>query len=114
MFTRMVRCLGLAAGLLAATLDAEAVPLRNLADDQVVARIRQCRGEYLLTMANGDRHQFPEINLRFKTDGSREGPERGKPAFLPAGMRGDRAQVIFSGLDDLKRFLMEGCEGATP
>jgi hypothetical protein len=37
-------------------------------------------------MANGDRHQFPEINLRFKTDGSREGPERGKPAFLPAAL----------------------------
>jgi hypothetical protein len=33
MFTRMVRYLGLAAGLLAATLDADAVPLRNLADD---------------------------------------------------------------------------------
>jgi hypothetical protein len=32
-----------------------------------------------------------------------------RPALLPAGMRGDRAQVIFAGLDDLKRFLVERC-----
>ena len=30
----------------------------------------------------------------------------GKPVLAPAGMRGDRAQVVFSGLDDLKRFLV--------
>ncbi len=88
-----------------------ATPLRNLADDQVVRSIRYCRGEYTLTMVSGERHRFPELNLRFKTDGNREGPEPGKPALLPAGMRGDRAQVIFSGLEDLKRFLVEGCEG---
>jgi cytochrome c len=98
-------CVGLAAGLLVAALDAGAAPLRNLADEQVVARIRYCRGA---------RQRFPELNLRFKTDGSRDGPEPGKPALLPAGMRGDRAQVIFSGLEDLKRFLVEGCEGAAP
>jgi hypothetical protein len=37
------------------------------------------------------------------------GPEPGKPALLPAGTRGDRVQVIFAGLGDLKRFLVEGC-----
>jgi cytochrome c len=110
---RGIRCVGLA-GVLGVALTAGAVPLRNLADEQVVARIRHCRGEYVLTMADGARHRVPEVNLRFKTDGSRDGPEPGKPALLPAGMRGDRRQVIFSGLEDLKRFLVEGCEGATP
>ena len=84
-------------------------PLRNLVDDQVVRSVAYCRGEYVLTMASGTQHRYPEFNLRFKTDASSLGPEPGKPALLPAGMRGDRAQVIFAGLDDLKRFLVERC-----
>ncbi len=88
---------------------ASPTPLRNLVDDQVVRSIVYCRGEYALVMASGTQHRYPELNLRFKTDGSRLGPEAGRPALLPAGMRGDRAQVIFAGLDDLKRFLVERC-----
>lgn len=88
---------------------AQPTPLKNLVDDQVVAKIGYCKGEYTLTMGSGTQHRYPEINLRFKTDGSRSGPEPGKPALLPAGMRGDRAQVIFAGLDDLKRFLVDQC-----
>jgi cytochrome c len=84
-------------------------PLRNLADDQVVRTITYCRSEYALTMASGAQHRYPEFNLRFKTDGGRTGPEPGKPALLPAGMRGDRAQVIFTSPEELKRFLVEQC-----
>jgi cytochrome c len=84
-------------------------PLRNLADGQVVRTIAYCRSEYALTMASGAQHRYPEFNLRFKTDRSRNGPESGKPALLPAGMRGDRAQVIFASPDELKRFLVERC-----
>lgn len=84
-------------------------PLKNLVDDQVVARIGYCKGEYTLTMASGAQRRYPEINLRFKTDASRTGPEPGKPALLRAGMQGDRGQVIFGSLDDLKRFLVEEC-----
>ncbi len=113
MLRRWVPSLSLV-GVLGVALAAGAVPLRNLADEQVIVRIRYCRGDYLLTMADGARHRVPEFNLRFKTDGTREGPEPGKPALLPAGMRGDRKQVIFSGLEDLRRFLVEGCEGVTP
>lgn len=109
---RLVAALGLTAGLLGSGVHATATPLQNLADDQAVRTIRYCRGEHLLTMASGARHRYPEFNLRFKTDSSREGPESGRPALLPAGMRGDRAQVIFHGLEDLKRFLVEGCDGA--
>ena len=85
-------------------------PLRNLAADQVVREVRHCRDEYRLTMANGDDRRYGELDLRFKTDTSSYGPERGKPVLLPAGMRGDRAQLIFSGPDDLKRFLVERCD----
>lgn len=102
----------LAATVLAAGPTSGATPLKNLSDDQVVRSIRYGRGEYLVTMASGERHRCAEFNLRFKTDGSRNRPELGRPALLPAGMRGDRAQVIFGGLEDLKRSLVEECEGA--
>ena len=108
----LVGRLAMTAGLLGAVLEAGATPLRNLADDQVVGSIRYCRGEYVLTMASGERHRYAQFNLRFKTDGGRNGPEPGHPALLPAGIQGDRAQVIFGGLEDLKRFLVEGCDGA--
>lgn len=114
MRSRRIRLAGLPfvlAWLLAAP-EAGATVLKNLADEQVVRAITYCRGEYTLTMANGASHRYPELNLRFKTDGSRSGPDRGRPALLPAGMRGDRAQVIFGGLEDLKRFLVERCEDA--
>lgn len=109
------RGLALAAVLLATATSASAqgprTPLRNLAPDQVVTRVAYCRGEYRLWLASGEERRYPELNLRFKTDGTPFGPERGKPVLLPAGMRGDRGQLIFSGLDDLKRFLVEQCEG---
>lgn len=88
-----------------------ATPLRNLTPDQVVQQVRYCRREYTLAMANGEQHKYPEFNLRFKTDASVNGPEPGKPVLIPAGMQGDRAFVIFRSLDDLKRFLVEHCEG---
>jgi len=86
-------------------------PLKNLAPDQVVRQIHHCWREWVLTMASGEQRRYPEFNLRFKTDGGPTGPEPGKPVLLPAGMRGDRGQVIFSGLDDLHRFLVERCDG---
>lgn len=106
---RLLSGITLALVSIALTPEAGGTVLKNLADEQVVQKISYCKGEYTLTTANGERHRYPEFNLRFKTDASRSGPERGKPALLPAGMRGDRAFVIFSGLDDLKRFLVEQC-----
>ncbi len=48
----------------------EPTPLKNLVDEQVVAKVGYCKGEYTLTMANGVEHRYPEFNLRFKTDSS--------------------------------------------
>ena len=106
----------LAAALAGAASLADAqprTPLKNVVADQIVQKIEYCRGEYRLMMANGEQRTVPELNLRFKTDASAYGPERGRPVLLPAGMQGDRAQLIFSGLDDLKRFPVERCEGGT-
>lgn len=86
-------------------------PLRNIAAEQIVSEMAYCRGEYRLMMADGQRKTFRELDLRLKTDATAYGPERGKPVLLPAGMRGDRAQLVFSGLEDLKRFLVERCNG---
>ena len=35
----------------------------------------------------GDMIEFPEFNLRIKTDISDKGPARGAPMFLPVGMQ---------------------------
>ncbi len=94
-----------------ARAQAPRTPLRNVAATQIVQQITYCRGEYRLTMASGEERRVRELNLRFKTDTSAYGPEPGKPVLLPAGMQGDRAQVIFASLDDLKRFLVERCDG---
>lgn len=85
--------------------------LRNVAAEQIAEAIVYCRGEYRLRMANGAERRIAEFDLRLKTDASTYGPERGKPVLLPAGMRGDRAQLIFSGPEELKTMLVERCEG---
>lgn len=84
--------------------------LKQVAKERRVTAIRYCGDGYHVTTEAGRTLPFWEFNLRFKTDSSRVGPERGKPVLVPAGMQGDRAQVVFSGLDDLKRFLVERCE----
>ena len=81
--------------------------LKQVGKDRRVTSIRYCGDAYHVTTEAGRTTPFWEFNLRFKTDSSPLGPERGKPVLVPAGMQGDRAQVVFSGLDDLKRFLVE-------
>ena len=61
-----------------------------------VRAISYCKDTYTVTTADGQTHKFWERNLRLKTDSSGEGPEKHAPALIPAGMMGDRADVIFS------------------
>jgi cytochrome c len=84
--------------------------LKHVGKDRRVTAIRHCGDGYHVTTESGRTIPFWEFNLRFKTDSSRYGPERGRPVLAPAGMQGDRAQVVFSGPEDLKRFLVERCE----
>jgi len=84
--------------------------LKRVGKDRRVTAIRHCGDAYHVTTETGRTTPFWEFNLRFKTDSSPFGPEPGKPVLAPQGMQGDRAQLVFSGLDDLKRFLVERCE----
>ena len=86
--------------------------LKKVSKERRVTGIRHCGDAYHVTTESGRTIPYWEFNLRFKTDGSPNGPEPGKPVLAPAGMQGDRAQVVFSGLDELKRFLVERCEEA--
>jgi cytochrome c len=47
--------------------------------------------------------------LRLKTDSSGDGPTPGAPALIPAGMMGDRADVIFSAPDEIGKFVGKSC-----
>jgi cytochrome c len=84
--------------------------LKKVGKERRVTAIRHCGDAYHVTTESGRTVPYWEFNLRFKTDSSPNGPERGKPVLAPQGMQGDRAQLVFSSLDDLKRFLVERCE----
>jgi cytochrome c len=78
------------------------------ADSQLTA-IRYCGDTYRLTTADGKTHTFWEFNLRFKTDGSVDGPPAGKPVLVGTGMRGDRAAVVFSRPEEISGFIRRQC-----
>jgi cytochrome c len=74
-----------------------------------VQTVRYCRDTYEVTTADGNKRQFFERNLRFKTDSSDDGPTKGAPALVSAGMMGDRADVIFSAPDEIGAFVSKSC-----
>ncbi len=83
--------------------------LRKLDPQDRVQAIRHCSDTYRVTTADGKTRDFWERNLRFKTDSSNEGPEKGVPAILGAGMQGDRASVIFSEPEEISAFISHPC-----
>ena len=87
-----------------------AVPnLRTLASEDQVQAVSYCHDTYEVTTADGKKRKFWERNLRFKTDSSQDGPNQGAPALVPAGMMGDRADVIFASPDELGKFISKAC-----
>jgi cytochrome c len=84
------------AGMAGMMRGGDAHNLKKLDPQDRVQAIRHCNDTYRVTTADGKTREFWERNLRFKTDSSSEGPEKGMPAILGAGMQGDRASVIFS------------------
>ena len=86
------------------------VDLKKVGKERRVTAIRHCGDAYHVTTESGRTIPYWEFNIRFKTDSSPNGPERGKPVLATQGMQGDRVQVVFSGLDDLKQFLVDRCE----
>lgn len=83
--------------------------LKKLEAAERVQAIRHCEDTYKVTTADGKTRDFWEQNLRFKTDSSDEGPVKGAPAILRAGMMGDRASVIFAAPDEFGKFISNGC-----
>jgi cytochrome c len=83
--------------------------LKKLEPAEEVKAIRHCRDTYHIITSDGETHDFWEPNLRFKTDSSDVGPPIGIPALLPAGMMGDRADVIFAKPDEMGVFIKQQC-----
>jgi len=83
--------------------------LKNLEPDERVRKITHCKDSYRVTTADGKAHDFWERNLRFKTDVSVDGPQKRAPALVPAGMMGDRADVIFAAPEEISRLIAEQC-----
>ena len=83
--------------------------LKKLEPGQQVKAITYCHDTYRVTTADGKTHAFWERNLRFKTDSSQEGPEKGAPAITPAGMMGDRAAVIFAAPQEIAKMIESRC-----
>jgi len=96
-------------GMMGGMMSAELPSLKQMTPDQQIASIRYCGDTYSVTTGTGQTQQFWERNLRFKTDSSADGPPKGKPALLPAGMMGDRASVIFADPSEISAFIEAKC-----
>lgn len=84
--------------------------LRNVEPQARVTAIRYCKDSYFVTLANGKTFPFWEFSLRFKTNGSPEGPAPGKPVILRAGMQGDRASIVLADPDEISKLIKKRCE----
>jgi cytochrome c len=84
--------------------------LKKLDPEDRVQSITYCRDVYTVTTADGKVRKFWERNLRLKTDSSSDGPEKSAPALVPAGMMGDRADVIFMNPAEIGQFIKLKCE----
>jgi cytochrome c len=83
--------------------------LKKLDAEDRVRSINHCGDTYKVGTADGKTRDFWERNLRFKTDVSDDGPQSGAPALVPAGMMGDRADVIFASPDEISGFISQQC-----
>jgi cytochrome c len=83
--------------------------LKKLDRGDRVQAIRRCGDTYKVATGDGKTRDFWERNLRFKTDSSDEGPEKGAPALVGAGMLGDRADVIFADPREISGMIAEQC-----
>ena len=83
--------------------------LKQLDPEDRVQSIDHCGDTYKVTTADGKVRDFWERNLRFKTDVGADGPQKGAPAIIGAGMMGDRADVIFASPDEISPFISGRC-----
>ena len=87
-----------------------AVPnLKTIDPQKRVRAITHCGDTYKVSTADGKVRDFWERNLRFKTDVSDDGPQKGAPALVDAGMMGDRADVILGSPEEISGFIADRC-----
>ncbi len=84
--------------------------LGDAPSNQRVDAITYCDGTYRVATREGSPIEYREFDLRFKTDSGPDGPPPGTPVVIKAGMRGDRAFVIFSTPDDISAFIKSQCK----
>lgn len=84
-------------------------PLASAPDQARVTAVRHCGDSYFISTADGATTPFWEMNVRLKLDTRATGPAPGKPVVTGAGMQGDRVSVIFSSIEEIKRFVEEEC-----
>jgi cytochrome c len=83
--------------------------LKGVEPSGQVRAITYCQDTYRVTTADGKTRAFWERNLRFRTDSSKDGPEKGVPVILPVGMMGDRAGVIFATPEEISKIIQARC-----
>jgi cytochrome c len=83
--------------------------LKSLESNMQVKTITYCRDAYRVTTADGKTRAFWERNLRLKTDSGKDGPQSGAPALVPAGMMGDRADVVFAAPEEISKMIEARC-----
>lgn len=74
-----------------------------------VRSLTYCGDTYTVETADGNVQKVWEFNLRFKSDSSKLGPAPGKPVIVGAGMRGDRASVVFASPKEIGEFVQASC-----
>ncbi len=79
--------------------------LKDTPAHRQVDKLSYCKGTYHIVTKEGEPFEFPEFNLRFKTDSGPTGPAPGTPVVIPAGMQGDRAFIVFADPADTAAFL---------
>lgn len=83
--------------------------LKQAPPEGQVTSLRHCGDTYLVATADGKSQKVWEFNLRFKTDASKLGPAAGKPVVVGAGMRGDRASIVFGSPAEISGYIKESC-----
>lgn len=83
--------------------------LKALGPEHQVTAIRHCLDTYEVATEDGASEPFWEMNLRFKTDGGKLGPNSGKPVIVGAGMMGDRASIVFAAPEEISAFIQSAC-----
>ncbi len=83
--------------------------LMDAPPDQQIEAITYCNGTYRVTTKEGSAIEYPEFDLRFKTDSTPDGPPPGIPMVINAGMKGDRGFVIFSIPGEISAFIKAKC-----